>query len=435
MNDPHHTRSHSIWSASATSRNSVCAGGIAMETMCEDRETEAAAWGTASHQIGDRSLKDGGDASRWLGQVEKSDKFEFVVDDEMANCSQEYVDYCRRRMSEYETETGDKARFWVEKNFSLEKINPPLEAGGTCDCTMYFPLWRLLEIVDLKGGRGVVVEVTGNPQTRSYALGAVLNLPDLDVAIVTVTIVQPRAHHPSGRIRSETFHVADLLDWTVDLLKLMQRSRQALDEFKEIQNNSVAFEAWADKWLTTGQCIFCPAKAICPKIRKEVLSRIPEIAAKWFEDPSMENPPSISNLPSTGSPEQLAHDLDGLDMLEEWISAVRGYAHRQAENGVTIPGYQLADKIGNRCWIEKDEAKVAALLREKIKITDDQIYERSIRTMPALEKSLKGEQKKELAALEKIAWHRPIRGTNLVAADKTTRPPAMSKVEAHFEKL
>ena len=88
----HHTRAHAVFSASATARNSVCAGAIAMSSLCEDVEREAAAWGTACHQISERVLRgdddpDGG-AQRFIGATEKSGKFEFVVDEEMANTAQ-----------------------------------------------------------------------------------------------------------------------------------------------------------------------------------------------------------------------------------------------------------------------------------------------------------------------------------------------------------
>jgi hypothetical protein len=79
----------------------------------------------------------------------------------------------------------------------------------------------MLEVVDLKGGRGVVVEVKGNPQLRTYALGAMLANPGIDVSHVQVTIVQPRAPHKDGRIRSERFHVADLVEWTAELMAAM----------------------------------------------------------------------------------------------------------------------------------------------------------------------------------------------------------------------
>ena len=51
--------------------------------------------------------------------------------------------------------------------------------------------------------------VTGNKQMRTYALGALLAHPGKAVDTITVTIVQPRANHPDGIIRSETFDVVE----------------------------------------------------------------------------------------------------------------------------------------------------------------------------------------------------------------------------------
>jgi hypothetical protein len=440
--DAHHERAHAQWSASATSRNAVCAGAIAMETMCEDRETEAAAWGTCAHQLSEVCLRQQREASSFIGETQKSGKFEFLVDDEMADCAQTYVDYVHEA-SVY----GIGKNLWIEQHFTLEKLSTPLEAGGTADAVIYDRDGEL-EVVDLKGGRGVIVEVAGNPQMRTYALGAVLAFPELDVKTIKVTIVQPRAHHKDGRIRSETFHVADLLEWAADLLVMMKRSRAALDEFagvgarrtsgvdpsdgEEVHgvafDNSVAFDAWTEKWLTTGQCLFCPAKAICPAVRKEVMNRIPAVAAKWFEDPSISVPLNISNLPRTASPEELAHFLDGFEMLESWISAVRAYAHNQAEGGVAIPGYQLAQKIGNRAWI--DEVKTSEAL-VTIGLGEKQIFENKMRSPAQIEKILGVKRKAEIEPLV----HRPVRGSNLVATSKTSRPATQSLVERHHEQL
>ena len=225
MMDAHHTRAHAVWSASATARNCVCPGAIAMSSLCEDVEREAAAWGTCAHQIAEKCLRGRlDDAAAAIGTTEKSGKFEFVVDEEMANCAQVYVDYVR--------EKSDGHRFWIEQHFSLASLDPPLEAGGTGDAVIYNANEKSLEIVDLKGGRGVTVDVKGNPQGRSYAIGALLAFPELDVKTIRVTIVQPRVG--DGKPKSDEFHVADLMDWTHDLLQHMTRAKQALDEFEVI---------------------------------------------------------------------------------------------------------------------------------------------------------------------------------------------------------
>ena len=224
----HATRDHSQWSASATERNWACPGALALTDGLPETTNEAADWGTCCHQIAERCLTDGVQAAEFLGTTEKGKKHEFEVDEEMAETAQVYVDYCRKRIAQYKAETGrDDARFWVEQRFSLADLNPPFDAGGTGDFVIYFPAWKLEEIVDLKGGRGVVVAAKGNAQLRTYALGAILANKGLDVQKVTVTIVQPRAAHKDGRIRSETFHVVDLLEWTADMMAAMKRSREA----------------------------------------------------------------------------------------------------------------------------------------------------------------------------------------------------------------
>ena len=432
--DAHHTRAHTQWSASATSRNSVCAGAIAMETLCEDRESEAAAWGTCAHQLAEKCLRGAGEAISFLGETEKSGKFEFVVDEDMANCSQSYVDYCNSRVADYLFKTGEGAQFWIEQKLSLDALSPPIEAGGTGDFIIYFPLWRLIEVVDLKGGRGVVVDVKGNPQGRTYAIGALLSLPGLVADRVRITIVQPRVG--DGKPTHDDFHVADLLDWTSDLLNLMARSKLALDEFEAIKGNRVLFDEWAEKWLTTGQCIFCAAKGICPKYRAEALAVAPAIAQKWFEEPDDSAPPDLSNTVRLASPEELAKWLDGLEMLEGWISAVRGHAHRQAENGVAIPGYQLADRIGNRAWMLKDQGDLCDKLQTSLNLTGNEILaEVEVKSVAQIEKTIGAKRKGELAKLEGVLWEKPLRGTNLVAVTKTARPAAKSLPERHFEQL
>lgn len=434
MTDAHHARAHSVWAASATSRNVVCSGAIAMETLCEDRESEAAAWGTCAHQISDHCLTvtSAPDANVALGKMVKIGKFEFVVDEEMINCAQEYIDWVRQ-------ESAGAEWLKVEQNFSLAPINPPLEAGGTCDALYYHKALRRLSVDDLKGGRGVVVEVIGNPQARSYALGALLAHPDLDVETIRITIIQPRAQHKDGRIRSETFHVTDLLDWTYDLLQAMGRSKQALDEFLAIMGRNTknipdrdVFETWADKWLATGQCIFCPAKASCPKVRAEALATAGKNAEKWFETPG-DTSAVVVPEPNLATPEQLSHWLDGFEMLEGWIKACRSHAHALAERGTAIPGYQLAEKIGNRAWIEKDEAKLATLIKRNFKLANDEIFDRSVKSIAQIEKVLGSKRKGEMEAQKGKLWTNPVRGTNLVAVSKTTRPPALSKPETFFE--
>lgn len=417
----HSARAHATWAASATARNWHCPGALALSQGVVDRESEAAAWGTACHQISEKCLRSGKDATDFIGETEGTERFKFEVDDEMATTAQEYVDYVRKTVS-FNGDRDCEATLWIEERFSLTDLNPPFDAGGTGDAVIYKPYGKAIEIVDLKGGRGVVVDATGNPQLRTYALGALLAHTSLDVATVTVTIVQPRAPHKDGRIRSETFDVGELVIWTTELLAAMKRSKQAMDEFVAVGSNTVLLDEWRDKWLRPGKCTFCPVEGSCPALKRDALS----VASVWFDD---QDKPQIGNAALDMTPEKMAQTLDLLPMLEDWVKAVRAFAHTQAEQGVEIPGYQLADKIGNRKWSDGTlEALVTTL--HGAGLPNDELYVDPKLKSPAQMEKMLGSKRKAL--IEPFVT-REVTGTNLVSSAKSTRPPAKTVAERFFE--
>lgn len=417
----HSVRDHATWAASATARNVHCAGALALSEGVVDRESEAAAWGTACHQVSEKCLRSGYDASDQIGTTETTKRHKFEVDDEMATTAQEYIDFCRSTIADCERR-GDMPQAWIEEKFSLMALKPPFDAGGTADFVLYSPGTTTLQVIDLKGGRGVVVDVEGNLQLRTYALGALLAHQGLAVKTVMVTIVQPRAPHKDGRIRSETFHVAELVEWTADLLAAMKRSKEAIDAHKAAGSNQVLLDEWRDKYLKPGKCTFCPVEGSCPALRKDALS----VAAVWFDDFDQ---PRIGNSALDQSPEALARDLDAIPMLEDWVKARRALAHTLAEQGVDIPGYQLAEKIGNRKWITEDEGAAAIAIMAATGLSVDDCYVAKLKSPAQIEKATGAKGKPKIADL----WEKPVTGTNLVSIDKSTRPPAKNTAERYFE--
>lgn len=414
----HAARDHATWSASATARNWFCPGALALaEHAPPQRESIHSARGTACHQIAEKCLRAGAEPVLFLGEIEKTKEMDVVIDEELVNSAKEYVDYVWSRVA---PEGVSTSQFWCEQRFSLKPLEPPFDAGGTADAVIYWSEDRRIEVVDLKNGMGVV-DVTENPQLRTYALGALLANPGLDVERITVTIVQPRAPHKDGRIRSETFHVADLVDWTADLLAAMRRSKEALDEFPGL-TPGVRLDEWTEKWLRPGACRWCPAEGFCPALKRRAL----DVAGVWFD---AFDQPQLSNNPDERSPEQVAKDLDMLDMLEDWIKARRAYAHTLAEQGVEIPNYVLVDKIGNRKWATADETKLVHDLKSVVGLTDDEIYDRKVRSVAQLERVLGAKRKSTI----EIMWHKPVTGTNLVRVDKTSRPAAQPMAERYFQ--
>ena len=420
----HAERDHATWSASAAKRNIACAGALALTKDLPNTTSEPADWGTCAHEIAEACLRDGTDAERFIGQTLKGKKYEFEVDEEMAETAQEFIDYVRARF-----EIDDD--IWIEQKFSFVDLKPPFDAGGTGDAVIYKPALRELEVVDLKGGRGVVVEAKGNPQLRSYGLGALLANPGLDVQTVKVTIVQPRAPHKDGRIRSEAFPVSDLLDWTVDMLAAMRRSAQALADWEKI-GSTVTKEQWAAAHLNPGtHCkdTFCGAYATCPAAEAKAYAD-----AGLFFDPVTDEPKtSLSDHSDVNDPAERARRLDAVEFLDGWIKAVRAEEHRRAEMGDPAPGWCLVEKVGREKWNGADAEKTARAAAEAAGLPEAKFLNPGkLKTPKQVREALK-KAKADTSALDGLSEAKSS-GTNLVQQDGTIRP-AVSQVEKHFEAI
>jgi hypothetical protein len=415
----HAARDHATWSASATARNWTCSGAIALNSRIKtpERESEASAWGTACHQLSEKCFRTGKDADAFIGTVENTKQRKIEVDEELAETAQIYVDYVNSRLAKYAAEfPGSKAIVHHEQHFSLASLKGPFDAGGTGDTVIYFPRWKMIEVVDLKGGRGLV-EAADNKQLRTYGLGAVIANAGLDIERVMTTIVQPRAPHKSGKIRSETFHVADLVEWTAELVGRMALSKQAMDEMP-----TTPFAAWCAKWLTPGNCKFCPSEGSCPALEARAL----DAANVWFDDLDK---PQISNSPANDAPEALSKTLDLLDMIQDWIAARRAFAHQQAEAGVVIPNYVLVPKQAREKWQDGVDDKVHVICNSLALKAEKYLNPAKLKTPKQIRKALGVKNEKLVAGLSVT----PSEGTNLVRADKTTRSAVPSAVDKFFD--
>lgn len=435
----HGARDHAQWSASSTEPNWNCSGRLALleQITTPEKENFAAAWGTACHQVSEKCLQTVQDAASFIGTTEKTKAHEIEVDEELCETAQVYIDYVRGRLAEYEAATGEKAVVHYEQHFSLTAaLNTPFDAGGTGDTVIFFPKWRLIEVVDLKGGRGVVVEVKGNKQLRTYGLGAVIANSGLPIDKVRVTVVQPRAGHKDGIVREETFHISDLMEWTADLLLAMGRSKEAMAEL-----GTMPLSAWLAKHTAAGDhCKFCRVKNehpdfdICPTYDQKATDAI----GLWFDD---EDKPQIgkSNAPDSMTPAQLAKKLDMADMITEWLNAVRARAQSLADSGVEIydpetdARYQLVESIGHRKFTDTDAVKEVLFL--KLDVVEDELFNKKFMSPAQIEKLLGAKKLKTVKEdLAKLTT-RPVTGNSLVRTTKTSRPAAKPAVAQHFSPI
>lgn len=326
----------------------ACPGSVALSEGLPDRTTIYAQEGTAAHDLGERVLRTPGDsADAHIGEIITVDRRdgnadEIEVTEEMAEAVQVYVDFVRAavyRPSHTKPLIGCVGALYLEREFSLEKLDPPTDMFGTSDAIIWHSQEAHLHVVDYKHGKGVAVDVVGNKQLAYYALGAMLALEVLPDTI-TMTIVQPRAAHRDGRTRSHTI--------TFEELKAFKHT--LFEAAEETQKPNAAL-------VPGDHCRFCKAAAICPAIKAKAV----EVAQSEF---TAFTPPA----PATLSRQDLLTVLGAADLLTDWVKAVEAHAFGLLEQGEELEGWKLVEKRATRKWV--DEAEVARLLEEKHGVKD-----------------------------------------------------------------
>lgn len=319
-------KQHATLGASTSARWMACPGSIRLIDSLDlpdgSGDSGYAREGTAAHALAEWCITNNTEPHQLLG-VQLGG---VEVTEEMADFVSIFVDYCRSL-----AQTASES--FSEQRFSLAKLNPPEAMFGTADFVAYDKAARTLHVVDLKYGRGVVVEVKENEQLRYYALGAALMLDDGTRAIerVEMTIVQPRAAHPDGIIRSEQISIVDLVEWANDLLAAARATQEP------------------NAQLVAGEhCRFCPAAATCPAR----LAQAQAIARVEFEALPTELP-----KPESLSLDVLVNIMTNLDMLEDYFASVRQFAQTKLERGESVPGLKLVAKRAMRKWSDEDAVR------------------------------------------------------------------------------
>ena len=209
-----------------------------------------------------------------------------------------------------------------------------------------------VHVIDLKYGKGVAVEVEGNPQFRLYALGAYSEFSLLyGIDRITTTVVQPRL----DVIASEQLSVADLLAWG-----------------KEIE--PTAWKAYDGEGIENigDHCKFCKHKINCKALKIEAN----KLAKKAFDKVQ----------PSTMRPKTLADLLTKKDIITDYLKAVADWALIQVKDeGMQIPGFKLVEGRSNRKYL--DESTVADKL-QKAGYSAEQIYDLKLLGISNMEKLL-----------------------------------------------
>ncbi|WP_137390862.1 DUF2800 domain-containing protein [Rhodoligotrophos defluvii] len=409
MNAPHTTRAHARLSPSAAYRWLVCPGSIRLSDGIPDKSSVYANEGTAAHMLAEHCLRHGWDADRYLDCViditaegnamfgdagtENGDN-RWLVDEEMVHSVQIYLDHCRSIIA-----PADELE--IECKLDLTHVIP--DGFGTGDTLVYQVEQKHLHVVDLKYGVGVPVDPQNNPQLLTYAVGALKRYHNREVEKVTLTVVQPRAPHRDGEVRS----------WETDPATVV--------EFEDVLRRGAQDTARDDAPLVPGDhCKFCKAAAVCPALRDKAL----EIARAEFI-------PDEQGYPVVPSPvqldrDELAHILSEAEILEGWVKRVKEFAHQQALAGNLPTGFKLVQKRATRKW--QDEAAVVSLLELTFELAPEDIYEEPKVKSPARIEKLVG---KKSMALLRGAISQESSGLSLVP-DSDPRPAAKPDAATEF---
>lgn len=341
------TRAHSIWAASASERWFACPGSINLIGGEEGTASLYAREGSYMHRVAEQCLRPGSNRTPedFVGDVD--DAIEFT--EEFA----EAVGLYRSVVLADQLDYG--GRLLVEHKFDLSEIWPGL--FGTNDACLLGDD-GVMRVYDYKGGKGVPVEVEGNTQELIYAVGAWRDFKaQHQFHTVELVIVQPRCPHRHGPVRRWQIDVVDLWDW-IETLK--QKLSATMDP---------------DAPLIAGDhCVFCPARSRCPALRDFALA---QARLDFAEAPPM---------PSLLSPTEIVALLPKLDLLDEFVRAVKAHAKALAEAGTDLPGYKLVAKRAMREWVDPDATPAA--LRD-LGLTEAQIYtEPELRSPAQIEKQL-----------------------------------------------
>lgn len=334
---------HARLSASSAFRWINCPGSVALSDQCPTPASSSYAdEGTLAHAIGELKLRYVNDE---ISKRQLNAKMKPLLQSEYyCGEMEEATGYYADAVIEALEAAGDDAELMIEQQFSLDRWVP--EGFGTSDAVVIGG--GVIQVIDLKYGKGIKVDARNNPQLRLYGLGAA-NLFDslYDFDTVRMTIIQPRLDH----ISTEELPLSELLAWAEDDVK--PRAQMAMD--------GTDYTAVGD-W-----CRFCPAKAVCRKRAEYNLS----IAKDDFR-----KPPLLSD-------EEIGEVLRRADELQHWVKDVGDYALEQALAGKQYDGWKLVEGRSVRKYA--DDLKVAEALKAA-GYDEAMLYERKLYGISAMEK-------------------------------------------------
>lgn len=304
---------HAVFSPSSANRYLNCPPALRLEQQFPDEQSPYAAEGTAGHALAEHLIK------KHLKVRSRRPTSEYYTD-ELVEAVDSYVGYAIERIEAAQQIT--KPIVEVERRTDLSKFVDG--CFGTADLVIVTD--RKIHIVDLKLGKGVMVDAEHNEQLMLYALG-VLDFYEIifEFETIELTIVQPRLEH----ISTWEISVEELKRWAEE--ELQPKAKMAL--------------AGEGEYKAGNHCRFCKARFTCRARSEEYL----KLAQMEFSEPALL------------SDEEIAEVLLKADALKKWAEEVYAYAQNEAiVNHRYWPGFKLVLGKSNRKYTDEEEVAAAA---------------------------------------------------------------------------
>ena len=372
---------HAKLSPSASSRWLVCTASV---KECEGREQTTSKYaeeGTLAHSLLEKQLN-----------PDAPDVPQTGVTVDMLNAVKVATDWVEDILKRYPdaivlTETQVDA--------SALLMGP---VWGTADILIWAPGIKTLFVADYKHGKGIPVEVKHNTQLQIYAIGAIASMEWMFEGVETVmsVVIQPRADHPDGVIRTEPYEV--------DTLKgIAESMSESVIDIAEGKTRYVPNE-------TT--CRWCLAKHECPALSEKVQEVVPFDSIPTKEE--------VTQAVEAADDHQLLRFHKMRPLLKTWMDAMEAHLVDQIMKGNEVPGLKVVEGRSNRKWADPEEA--AEKLRTEVKLRKGEVFTEKLVTPAAVEKILKGKPKRGLKAKQEAL------------AALITKPPGKPTVVADSDK-
>lgn len=387
---------HARFSPSAASRWMTCPASLVLPCTKDDVSSAAAQEGTVAHEIAAQLLT----AHFELLPAPKFDDVieGIVVTAEMLEDVQVYVNNIIEAHDAFSL-IDSYANVFIEKQVDFAKVlNVPAgQQFGTADAILYAPDTGILEVHDLKFGRGVKVSAQDNPQLLMYALGAIDLMADMFAGFPPIKTVRTAIHQV--RISREP----DVAEYSIkELNEFRKKVKAAADRVNRLTPETLRLSDFAP---SESACRWCSHLAQCPA-QKNLLD-------DFFEKMGAESVYPAAELLTNADMDAIYPQIPVVRMF---LDAVEARIADEIAGGATFSNAKLVyGRPGNRAWSDPDA--VERILQSSLAIGNEDIYKKTLVSPAQAEKLLK-KNPEEFKRLEEYIAQKEPQPTLAPANDK-----------------